>query len=265
MVAVVALLPVLAASAAPAPARAAVPKVIGTNVLLDGRGFGHGRGMSQFGSFGYAVDRGWNWQQILAHYYGGTTLDPGFGNPEIGVRLLAMDGRPFTAAVRPAGGIQVNATGPTFVSVIAFQVGHNFRWMARRPLTARPTTPRSQRSTAMDALGSAPTAVRCPASTRSQDADQLIGLCQPTTHTVSDQPRGGAAPSIVCLQLRHRGHAHRRHLHTRFVPARGGAVRVAGELGHRRRRQGYECAQRPSSGGALVRHGRPSLPVCRRV
>lgn len=43
-------------------------------VVLEGGGFGHGRGMSQWGAFGYAVDQGWTWQQILGHYYSDTQL-----------------------------------------------------------------------------------------------------------------------------------------------------------------------------------------------
>jgi SpoIID/LytB domain protein len=200
VVAAVALLPVLAVAAAQGPARAAVPKVIGTNVLLDGRGFGHGRGMSQFGSFGYAVDHGWTWQQILGHYYGGTTLDPGFGNPEVGVRLLAMDGRPFTAAVRPAGGIQVNATGATYTSVVAFQVGPGIFALYGKNTIDCPAddTPKA----AFDDMTTNGWIALNPSSataefavpgvdTNAVTADQLIGLCQPTTHTVSDQPKGG--------------------------------------------------------------------------
>ena len=38
-----------------------------------GHGYGHGRGMSQWGALGYAVDHGWSGTQILDHYYGGTT------------------------------------------------------------------------------------------------------------------------------------------------------------------------------------------------
>lgn len=41
-------------------------------VLVDGVGFGHGRGMSQWGAYGWAVTQGRTWQQILDHYYGGT-------------------------------------------------------------------------------------------------------------------------------------------------------------------------------------------------
>jgi SpoIID/LytB domain protein len=42
-------------------------------VVIQGRGWGHGRGMGQYGALGYAVDQGWDWRQILQHYYGNTT------------------------------------------------------------------------------------------------------------------------------------------------------------------------------------------------
>jgi len=47
-----------------------------------GVGNGHGRGLSQWGAFGRAVNGGQSWQQILDAYYGGTVngnrSDPGF-------------------------------------------------------------------------------------------------------------------------------------------------------------------------------------------
>ncbi|NUT56430.1 MAG: SpoIID/LytB domain-containing protein [Thermoleophilia bacterium] len=52
-----------------APANAAA----GTVFLVDGRGWGHGIGMSQYGARGYA-QAGWSHQRILAHYYRGTKL-----------------------------------------------------------------------------------------------------------------------------------------------------------------------------------------------
>ena len=50
------------------------------SVVLVGHGYGHGIGMSQWGSLGYALgaDDGagnFTYQQILAHFYGGTTLE----------------------------------------------------------------------------------------------------------------------------------------------------------------------------------------------
>ncbi len=43
-------------------------------MVVDGVGNGHGRGLSQWGSYGWAVNYGWDWTQILDHYYGGTTM-----------------------------------------------------------------------------------------------------------------------------------------------------------------------------------------------
>jgi stage II sporulation protein D len=45
----------------------------GTLFVIDGRGWGHGVGMSQYGARGYA-QAGWGYQRILAHYYRGTEL-----------------------------------------------------------------------------------------------------------------------------------------------------------------------------------------------
>ncbi|HEY1118429.1 MAG TPA: hypothetical protein VGE43_12035, partial [Acidimicrobiales bacterium] len=51
------------------PAAAELPD----QLVFDGRGWGHGRGMSQYGAQGYAKNAGWSSTQILDHYYGGTT------------------------------------------------------------------------------------------------------------------------------------------------------------------------------------------------
>ena len=42
-------------------------------VIIYGRGFGHGRGLSQYGAYGWATVHGWSWEQILDFYYGGAT------------------------------------------------------------------------------------------------------------------------------------------------------------------------------------------------
>ena len=42
-------------------------------VIIYGRGFGHGRGLSQYGAYGWATIHGWSWEQILDFYYGGAT------------------------------------------------------------------------------------------------------------------------------------------------------------------------------------------------
>ncbi|MGZ4400473.1 MAG: SpoIID/LytB domain-containing protein [Gaiellaceae bacterium] len=88
-------------------ARGAEPVWAPSTLVISGRGWGHGVGMSQWGAYGYAK-HGSSYDQILAHYYPGTTL----GKTATGkVRVLLADGRkrltisagaPFT--VRDASG-----------------------------------------------------------------------------------------------------------------------------------------------------------------
>ena len=72
----------LAAAAVAAPATAAAP---GQTLVIEGAGNGHGVGMSQEGAYGYAR-HGASYQQILAHYYTGTTL--GQASPKAVVKVL---------------------------------------------------------------------------------------------------------------------------------------------------------------------------------
>lgn len=61
-------------------------------LVVTGHGFGHGLGMSQWGTYGYAK-HGWTYDQILAHYYSGTTL----GSTTVStVRVLVAEGKSAT-------------------------------------------------------------------------------------------------------------------------------------------------------------------------
>jgi stage II sporulation protein D len=42
--------------------------------VIDGRGWGHGVGMSQYGAYGYALNEGRDFRWILGHYYPGTDV-----------------------------------------------------------------------------------------------------------------------------------------------------------------------------------------------
>jgi stage II sporulation protein D len=70
-----------AALASPATAGAAAM------LLVDGRGWGHGIGMSQYGAQGFAL-QGLGYRGILSHYYPGTTLGPA---PASRVRVLVAE------------------------------------------------------------------------------------------------------------------------------------------------------------------------------
>jgi stage II sporulation protein D len=63
------LLTGLSAAAALVPAGAA-----SADYVIDGRGFGHGVGMSQYGAYGYALQEGRDFRWILGHYYPGTNV-----------------------------------------------------------------------------------------------------------------------------------------------------------------------------------------------
>ncbi len=72
------------------------------SVTLSGRGFGHGRGMSQYGAYG-AATRGLSTSSILSFYYPGTSTGS-IGDPYVRVRLDALGS---------GGPLVVNATGLT--------------------------------------------------------------------------------------------------------------------------------------------------------
>ena len=130
----------LAAGSAAAAERAAVctgtcftaPAGSGPLFLVSGHGFGHGVGMSQYGAYGYA-QHGATFQQILAHYYPGTTLGPA---PPTLFRVLLADRKkrltissevPFSVRDASRTTVQLPAGSVTF--------GPGLR-LAGRPLTA---------------------------------------------------------------------------------------------------------------------------------
>ena len=81
----------------------ALPQAAGaaTRQIIRGAGFGHGIGMSQYGAYGYAK-HGYDYKQILAHYYQGTDLSKSSGN----VRVLLQTGSrtaSFTGATSAGG------------------------------------------------------------------------------------------------------------------------------------------------------------------
>ena len=63
-----------------------------TVLAVSGHGWGHGLGLSQWGSYGYAL-HGLGYEQILSHYYPGTTLGPAPGRT---LRVLVAEGRRLT-------------------------------------------------------------------------------------------------------------------------------------------------------------------------
>lgn len=81
-----------------------------TALVLDGHGNGHGYGLSQWGAYGYAVDRGWSAEQILSHYFGGTVPATVPATQGVSVRLQTLD-NVQTAVVSATGGLVVAGLG----------------------------------------------------------------------------------------------------------------------------------------------------------
>ncbi len=100
----------LVSSAAPASA-----STIGS-VTFTGHGWGHGRGAGQWGQLGYALEGGWNANQILLHYYSNTTIGS-TSNVPIRVILTANDG----------SDIVVTSSSPFSVAGTTFTAGAEVR------------------------------------------------------------------------------------------------------------------------------------------
>ena len=112
---------------------------------ISGLGYGHGRGMGQWGAYGYASIYGWSYQQILAHYYGGTTLGTlPSPEPDITVHLLELDGHNTIASSADGAQLVAAWTGATPVAAPAFEVTSSGGTQSvysgpelRRPVAAR--------------------------------------------------------------------------------------------------------------------------------
>jgi SpoIID/LytB domain protein len=65
----------------------------GSTIDITGHGFGHGRGLGQYGALGYAVNQGWTYEQILDHFYGGTVTGQVPTTQTITVDITARDGQ----------------------------------------------------------------------------------------------------------------------------------------------------------------------------
>lgn len=83
----------------------------GDSMTLKGHGFGHGRGMSQYGAHG-AAGQGLSWRQIIAFYYPGTSLGKAGGR----IKVLLTDDVSNNVRVSARSGLRVRdlADGATW-------------------------------------------------------------------------------------------------------------------------------------------------------
>jgi SpoIID/LytB domain protein len=163
-----------------------------TAVLVRGRGNGHGRGLSQFGAYGWATAYGRSWQEILTFYYiNGTnnsisTLQPTDPSSEIRARLVTFDDRNQVAMISRTGQLSVNGQGP-YGAVLLREVSRN-RYDIYAAAASNCTFETGVPSGFTLIAGSieAPT-VTVPSSGTSSGVapNDLIGLCEPPTRAIT--------------------------------------------------------------------------------
>lgn len=128
--AVTALTTVLAAlTLAVSPGTAAAQSVAPNEIIIEGRGWGHGNGLGQYGALGYAVDYGWTSAQIVDHYYGNTTAGT-VDDRDITVLLTRNDRRDLLVSSRAPFSVE----GYSFAAgeTARLQVAGNDRFDIRR-------------------------------------------------------------------------------------------------------------------------------------
>src|SRR5918912_1156183 len=95
-----ALFPAAGAAAWLGELTASAPKKsVGSGALfvVNGHGWGHGVGMSQYGALGFA-QHGWPYKQIVGHFFPGTTIGPA---PVAKVRVLLASGKASVTITSP--------------------------------------------------------------------------------------------------------------------------------------------------------------------
>src|SRR5437867_12076107 len=82
-----------------------------------GSGFGHGIGMSQWGAYGLAL-KGWTHQQILTHYYTGTTVAQAKSEPAK-IRVGLVDGTQSVHLTAKVGPVTLRVGSPAKTATVA--------------------------------------------------------------------------------------------------------------------------------------------------
>ncbi len=161
------------------------PAVVVEPVVLDGHGNGHGIGLSQWGAYGYAVDKGWSAGQILAHYYNGTVAGTVPLDTMVRVRLQHFDGAQTAVSVENGSLVVAGLTGTDWKSVLIRETATNgvYSVWARTDLARCPSAsndPVANGWTLVAATKTGPVEVRTAANSLAvTDLTQLLAACEP--------------------------------------------------------------------------------------
>jgi SpoIID/LytB domain protein len=163
-------------------------------LALTGHGWGHGKGLGQWGALGYALSgQGYAW--ILSHYYGGTTLTT-VPAVAIRVRMVENDGNDVivtSASAFTAAGVPVPAGHAARLHLTT--TPHTWQ-LSTAPSCAGPWTAAGQATDDSAAVTpTMPAAVAQPASAApNAPASALLQLCLPGGNTIL---RGSIAANEV--------------------------------------------------------------------
>lgn len=171
---------VIGVAVVPADGSTAVAEVgVSSTLTIDGRGNGHGIGMSQWGAYGYAADRGWSAAQILDHYYSGTvsgTTDA----TSITVRLMNLDDQQTTVVHdRSNAAVDGVAGGPWRTLVIREVADRSYTVWGRTDVSVCPAASDPLTGWTVVAVGLPSVTVRPAVDTSaSEDMTDLLGACE---------------------------------------------------------------------------------------
>ena len=152
-----------------------------STLVIDGRGNGHGIGMSQWGAYGYAADYGWSAGQILDHYYGGTVA----GTTDVTsmtVRLMRLDDQQ-TAVVNDRALLAVDGVaGGPWGSVVARETAARSYTVWARPDMVCPTAADPLATGWTVVASGVPSVTIRPVTDTSSSADHrdLAAVCEST-------------------------------------------------------------------------------------
>jgi stage II sporulation protein D len=133
-----------------------------TTMTIEGRGWGHGIGMCQYGAYGYAL-HGWSYANIIKHYYTGVTLGKVTNVPirvllrDDAVSAVVTDAATYKASWGSATGGSATVTLGAGVTATVTWTGSSYRltagsktWTPGAPITFKPGSSRLKLLTAND-------------------------------------------------------------------------------------------------------------------
>ena len=157
-------------------------------IVINGRGYGHGRGMSQYGAYGWATN-GSTWEEILNFYYGGVTgntigslADPA----QIMTTYLSAMNDKSTSVVADASNavfVQDPTPGRLWTSLVAIETSQSvYRvWGSMERKCAITTDPATEGFTLIGDVETVASFTTTVGADPAAEATAVIGLCEPRT------------------------------------------------------------------------------------